>query len=165
METKIILTRANIPTDEMQEIVEKVYKGVKLQYNEVYYLDYIVDEDTGLISKDEKERHYTKNQMERNIKALKNAYNVAKGAASPDEIVHFREKYNISASTFSLILGFSKNTISNIENEGITSLSSGRFIKMCLDNITIVEQYLQLCDLIDNAKKEEISKRLRKDTN
>lgn len=78
METKKVLTRENISIDELQEIVEKVYKGVKLQYNEVYYLDYIVDEDTGLISKDVKEKHYTKNQMERNIKSLKIAYCIAK---------------------------------------------------------------------------------------
>lgn len=161
METKKVLTRENIPTDELQEIVEKVYKGVKLQYNEVYYLDYIVDENTGLINKGVKEKNYTKNQMERNIKALKNAYHIAKGAASPSEIAHFREKYNISASTFSLILGFSKNTISNIENEGITSLTSGRLIKMCLDNTNVIDQYVQLCDEIDNKKKQEISKRLR----
>jgi DNA-binding transcriptional regulator YiaG len=126
METKKVLTRENIPTDELQEIVEKVYKGVKLQYNEVYYLDYIVDEDTGLINKDVKEKNYTKNQMERNIKALKNAYHIAKGSASPSEIVHFREKYNISASTFSLILGFSKNTISNIDKFEFSGYAEGR---------------------------------------
>ena len=161
METKKVLTRKNDPTDELQGIVEKVYKGVKLQYNEVYYLDYIVDEDTGMIDKNVKEKHYTKNQMDRNLKALKNAYHVAKGSASPSEIICFRHKYDISASTLSVILGFSKNTISNIENDGITSLTSGRLIKMCLDNTDVIDQYVQLCDEIDSKKKEEISKRLR----
>ena len=160
METKKILTRENIPTNELYTVVEKVYKGIKLQYNEAFYLDYTVDEETGLVNKDLKERHYTKNQMERNIKALKNAYHIAKGAASPSEIINFRNKYNISASTFSVILGFSKNTISNIENEGITSLSSGRLIKMCLENTKVIYKYVQLCDAIDTIKKEEISKRL-----
>ena len=160
MEAKKILTRENTTTDELYAVVEKVYKGIKLEYNEAFYLDYCVDEDTGLINKDLKDRHYTKNQMERNSKALKNAYHIAKGAASPSEIIDFRNKYNISASTFSVILGFSKNTISNIENEGITSLSSGRLIKMCLDNTTVVYKYVQLCDSIDAIKKEEISKRL-----
>lgn len=164
METKKTLTRENIPTDELYAVVEKVYKGIKLQYNEAYYLDYIVDEETGLVNKDLKERHYTKNQMERNIKALKNAYHIAKGAASPSEIIDFRNKYNISASTFSVILGFSKNTISNIENEGITSLSSGRLIKMCLENTKVVYEYVQLCDAIDTIKKEEISKRLMEES-
>ena len=98
--------------------------------------------------------------MDRNIKALKNAYHIAKGAASPSEIINFRHRYNISASIFSIILGFSKNTISNIENEGVTSLSSGRLIKMCLDNKIVIYKYVQLCDSIDKVKKEEISKRL-----
>jgi hypothetical protein len=79
METKKVLTREHTTTDELQNIVEKVYKGVKLQYNEVYYLDYSVDENTGLINKDVKEKHYTKTQIEQNIKALKNAYHIAKG--------------------------------------------------------------------------------------
>lgn len=160
METKKILTRENTTTDELYSVVEKVYKGIKLEYNEAFYLDFSVDEDTGLINKDLKEKHYTKNQMDRNIKALKNAYHIAKGAASPSEIINFRNKYNISASIFSIILGFSKNTISNIENEGVTSLSSGRLIKMCLENKKEVYKYVQLCDAIDKVKKEEISKRL-----
>lgn len=160
METKKILTRDNSTTDELTVVVEKEYKGIKLKYNEFFYLDYSVDENTGLINKETKEKYYTKNQMQRNIKALKNAYHIAKGAASPNEIIDFRNKYKISASMFSVILGFSKNTISNIENEGITSLSSGRLIKMCLDNTKVVYKYVQLCDAIDNVKKEEISKRL-----
>ena len=117
METKKILIRDNSTTDELYALVEKEYKGIQLKFNEAFYLDYSVDENTGLINKETKEKYYTKNQMERNIKALKNAYHIAKGAASPSEIIDFRSKYNISASTFSLILGFSKNTISNIENE------------------------------------------------
>ena len=160
METKKILTRDNSTTDELTVVVEKEYKGIKLKYNEFFYLDYSVDENTGLINKETKEKYYTKNQMQRNTKALKNAYHIAKGAASPNEIIDFRNKYKISASMFSVILGFSKNTISNIENEGITSLSSGRLIKMCLENKKVVYKYVQLCDAIDNVKKEEISKRL-----
>jgi len=160
METKKVLTRNNEPSEELHEFVYKTYKGLKLGYEEVYYLDFEVDEDTGMIDKTRQVKHYTKNQMERNIKALKNAYHIAKGAASPSEIIDFRHRYHISASVFSLVLGFSKNTISNIENEGITSLPTGRLIKMCLDNKDIIYNYLQVCDAIDVHKKEEISKRL-----
>lgn len=160
METKKVLTRENIPTEELTTVVEKLYKGIRLKYTEVYYLDFSVNEETENVDKNLKEKYYTKTQMERNMKALKNAYFVAKGAASPKEIIDFRLKYHISASTFSIILGFSKNTISNIENEGITSLSTGRLIKMCIENKKIIYDYVQLCDLIDNEKKEEISKRL-----
>ena len=164
METKKVLTRENKPTNELHASVEKIFKGVKLEYTEVYYLDYEVNEDTGLINKDKKEKHYTKSQIDRNMKALKNAYLIAKGAAAPSEIIRFRDKYKIPASTFSIILGFSKNTISNIENEGITSLPSGRLIKMCLNNKDIMYQYIQLCDSIDTDKKEELSKRLMEES-
>ena len=114
METKKVLTRENIPTEELTTVVEKLYKGIRLKYTEVYYLDFSVNEETENVDKNLKEKYYTKTQMERNMKALKNAYLVAKGAASPKEIIDFRLKYRVSASTFSIILGFSKNTISNI---------------------------------------------------
>ena len=164
MEAKKVLTRENKPTNELYGSVEKLFKGIKLKYTEVYYLDYEVDENTGVINKNKKVKHYTKNQIDRNMKALKNAYLIAKGAASPSEIISFRNKYKIPASTFSIVLGFSKNTISNIEKEGITSLSSGRLIKMCLNNKNIIHQYIQLCDSIDNHKKEELSKRLTEES-
>jgi DNA-binding XRE family transcriptional regulator len=161
METKKILTRENEPTVELKETVKKVYKGLELSFEEVFYLDYKVDEETGMIDKNEKVKHYTKEQMNRNLKALKSAYMIAKGAAAPAEIINFRTKYHIAASTLSLILGFSKNTISNIENDGVTSLASGRLIKMCLNNKDIMQQYIMICDSIDNQKKNEISNRLR----
>ena len=160
MKVKRILTRENDLTAELRETVKKEFHGFELSFDEVYYLDYKVDEDTGLIDKDEIVKHYTKDQMNRNLKALKSAYMVAKGAASPAEIVNFRTKYHIAASTLSLILGFSKNTISNIENEGVTSLPSGRLIKMCLTNKEIMNKYIRFCDSIDNQKKQELSNRL-----
>ena len=160
METKKVLTRENKTVDELRNMVNKKFKGLNLEYEEVYYLDYEVNEDTGLINRNKKVTNYTKNQIERNMKALKNSYLIAKGSASPSEIITFRNRYKISASLFSIVLGFSKNTISNIENEGITSLSSGRLIKMCLENKNIVYEYVQLCDVIDSRKKQEISKRL-----
>lgn len=160
METKKVLTRDNIPTEELSGTVIKTHKGIRLEYTEVYYLDHAVDEDTGMINKNIKEKHYTKNQMERNLKALKNAYHIAKGSASPAEIIYFRKKYEIPASVFSVILGFSKNTISNIETEGITSLSTGRLIKICIEDKNVITRYVQLCDALDKRKRDELSKRI-----
>ena len=160
MEARKVLTRGNIPTNELQSLVEKIFNGNKLSYLEVYYLDYEVDENTGMINKKKRGRYYTKEQMNRNLKALKSAYLIAKGAASPNEIIEYRNKYHIAASTLSIVLGFSKNTISNIENEGVTSLPSGRLIKMCLNNKEIMFLYIKLCDVIDNSKKDELSEKL-----
>lgn len=74
-----ILTRKNLPTDELSSIVEIVYKCVKLLYTESYYIDCLVSEETGNNDKSQYSKHYTKDQMERNLLALKNAYYVAKG--------------------------------------------------------------------------------------
>ena len=46
----------------------------------------------------------------------------------------------------------------------MTSLSTGRLIKVCLDNKEIVCKYIQLCDAIEQSKKEELSKRLMEET-
>ena len=135
-------------------------KGVKVSYTEVYSLDFEVNEDTGMIDINNQVAYYIKNQVDRNMKALKTAYMIAKGAISPIEIINFRTKYKIATSSLSIILGFSKNTISNIENEGITSLPSGRFIKVCLTNITLLSQYVKSCSALDIPKKEEILERL-----
>lgn len=160
MEAKKILTRENELTVELRETVMKLYKGIELSYEEVYYYDYEVDEDTGMVNRNKKVKYYTKDQVNRNTKSLISAYMIAKGAAAPAEIINFRTKYQIAASTLSLILGFSKNTISNIENEGVSSLSSGRLIKMCLNNNDIMRQYIKVCDAIDNQKREELLNRL-----
>ncbi len=155
METKKVLNRNNQHTDELSSLVTKTYKGIEVAFKEVYYLDNEVDEEAGAIS-DVKVKHYTKNQMERNIKALKNAYYVAKGAADPKEIYTYRKKLKIPASTLSFILGFSKNTISNIENEGVTSLPSGRLIKTCIENSKLMIEYIKMCDVLDDKKKVQL---------
>lgn len=75
METKKVLTRENIPIDEISGLTYKTFRGIKLEYLEVYYMDYDVDEETGKIDKSVKVKHYTKNQIERNIKALNESTN------------------------------------------------------------------------------------------
>lgn len=151
-----VLTRKGQYTDELYEAVEKEYKGLILKYVEIYYLDYAVDEDTGMIDKMKKEKFYTKDHVKRNLRELKSAFNVAKGAASPEEIKSFRLKYRIAASILSVILGFSKNTISNIESEGVTSLPTGRLIKLGISNKKTLTEYIKVCDQIDKRKKEEL---------
>ena len=157
METKKLLNRDNKPTSELQRTVTKKYKGVTLSYTEVYYLDYEVDDENGMINKGHKVEFYTKGQVERNLISLKNSYMINMGSASPKEIIEFRTKYHIPASTLSKILGFSKNTISNIENHGMTSLSTGRLIKMCIRDKKTLKKFVQICDDIDINKKTELS--------
>jgi len=157
---KKVLTRENMPTDELERTVKKVIKGVELIYGEFYYLDYEVNEETGMVNKNKLVEYYTKDQTTRNIKALKSAYLIAKGAVTPIVIINFREKYKIAASALSLILGFSKNTISNIEKEGVTSLPSGRFIKVCINNTALLSEYIKTCSSLEVQKKNELLEKL-----
>lgn len=160
MKENSILTREHTPTKELQQTVETTFKGLSLLYTEVYYLDHEVDENTGIIDSEKKVPHYTKDQVDRNRKSLKSAYMVAKGAAAPEEIISFRKKYHIAASTLSLILGFSKNTISNIEKEGVHSLPTGRLIKLCLTNTDILLQYIHTYSSLEEHKKNALVKSL-----
>ncbi len=157
---KKVLRRDNTPTNELQGVVEKLIKGVQLSYTEVYYLDYEVDEHTGMVNTNKLVKHYTKDQTTRNLKALKSAYLIAKGSVAPIEIISFRKKYQIAASVLSIILGFSKNTISNIENEGVTSLPTGRFIKVCLENTSLLSHYIETCTSLEVEKKNELLEKL-----
>ena len=157
METKKILKRGDKLTDELQRTVSKKYKDIDLSYIEVYYLDYEVDEESGMININNKVPYYTKEQVERNLISLKNSYMIKMGSVSPKEIIEFRKKHHTPASTLSKILGFSKNTISNIENYGMTSLSTGRLIKMCFGDKKTLRKYIQICDDIDVSKKKELT--------
>lgn len=69
MKTKIY-TRDNKPTEELCEVITKKHDNKTLTYEEVYYLDYEVNEDTGYIMKN-KVKFYTKEQFVRNMKSLK----------------------------------------------------------------------------------------------
>jgi len=158
--TKKILNKEYEPGEELRREVSKTYDDIPITYDEVYHLDHEVDENTGMIIKENLVPYYTKDQSNRNLKSLKSAFLIAKGAASPSEIISFRKKYQIAASVLSIILGFSKNTISNIENEGVTSLPSGRLIKLCISDIDILSYYVKICSALDGSKKEELLKKL-----
>jgi len=78
MVSKEIFTRDNNPTDELQRTAERNINGVKFTFKEVYYLDYDVDENTGIINRESKGVFYTGSQVDRNMKALKRAYHISK---------------------------------------------------------------------------------------
>lgn len=62
---------------ELSAAALKTYKGKVIHYIEVFYLDYAVNEETGMIT-DYLEKYYTKSQIDRNINALKEAIKKAK---------------------------------------------------------------------------------------
>lgn len=76
---KTVLTRDNSPVEEQIETAHKLFKGIEIKYEEVYYLDHEVDENNGKINRGKKVKHYTKEQIQRNLKALKSSYLLAIG--------------------------------------------------------------------------------------
>jgi len=60
MVNKKVLTRNNKPTDELQRSVDMQIKGVKISYIEVHYLDFEVNEDTGMIDINNQVAYYIK---------------------------------------------------------------------------------------------------------
>jgi len=87
MKAEKILTRENKPTDELQRTVEEIHNGFKLVYTEVYYLDYEVNEDTGMINRQNLVEFYTRSQVSRNLKTLNSSYLFAKAGRglTPEE--------------------------------------------------------------------------------
>lgn len=145
---------------EKVEFTTKNFKGQPITYKEKYYLDYAVDEETGNLL-ETFEKNYTESQMKYNMNSMKSAFNILKGGVSVDEIVDFREKYKISAYNLSLILGFSKNTITNIENDGgAPALPTSRFIKQCLNDLELLINYLKDCNEIEDRSKNKMLDRL-----
>lgn len=58
--------------EQLEETVTKIFKGIEIEYVEVFHLNYAVDENTGKIDYSKKEKFYTKDQIDKNkIEALK----------------------------------------------------------------------------------------------
>jgi len=71
---KKIRTREGHLTNELHEHVNSEFKGVLVEYTQLYYLDYAVDDKTYIVDRSRKEKFYTEGQVSKNLKAFKNAY-------------------------------------------------------------------------------------------
>ncbi|MCH5226029.1 MAG: type II toxin-antitoxin system MqsA family antitoxin [Muribaculaceae bacterium] len=70
----------------------------------------------------------TEAQDEEAVNQIYNAYRKKHGIPSPSEIKSLREKYGLSASKMSLILGFGINQYHNYETGEVPSLSNAKLI-------------------------------------
>lgn len=98
--------------------------GVKLNFRkeefEITY-HYYLCEDSG--------EQYTTDELDRiNLAQVHNTYREKYGVPFPDEIKGIREKYDISASKMSEILGFGANSYRLYEAGEIPSVANGRLI-------------------------------------
>ena len=65
--------------EEQRRTVEKIHKGIRVSYTELFYWDYEVNEETGTRDKNKLARFYTKKQVTSNHKELKEALKKQEG--------------------------------------------------------------------------------------
>lgn len=109
-------------TGKQMQLVKE--PGIKLNFRkeefEITY-HYYLCEDSG--------EQYTTDELDRiNLTQVHNTYREKYGVPFPDEIKEIREKYDISASKMSEILGFGANSYRLYEAGEIPSVANGRLI-------------------------------------
>lgn len=89
-----------------------------------------------------------------NMNQVYNQYRDLFNIPFPDEIIRIRQKYNLSASKMSLILGFGTNSYRQYEAGEMPSVSNARLIQMIDDPNKFIE-LVGLCDLLNSETKEK----------
>jgi len=107
---------------------------------------------------DSRENFTTTELDELNIDQVYNQYRAKYNIPFPDEIIRIREKYGLSASKMSAILGFGANSYRHYEAGEMPSISNARLIQMVDDPKKFID-IAELCDLLDaNTKMKYIQK-------
>ena len=69
-----------------------------------------------------------------NLKSLYQKYRDMSGIISPEDIIEFRKKYDISQSELVAILGWGKMTINRYERGGLPNQSHSDILKLIIKN-------------------------------
>lgn len=103
---------------------------------------------------DSEEQFTTTSLDELNINQVYNQYRDKFNIPFPDEIKKIREKYGLSASRMSMVLGFGVNSYRQYESGEMPSVSNARLIQMVSDPKKFIDM-VELCDLLDKETKEK----------
>lgn len=80
------------------------------------------------------ERIYVSELENKNLKSLYQKYRDMSGIISPEDIIEFRKKYDISQSELVAILGWGKMTINRYERGGLPNQSHSDILKLIIKN-------------------------------
>ena len=111
------------------------------------------------VCEDSKEQFTTTELDELNLLQVHNQYRDKFNLPFPNEIKKIREKYSLSATKMSEILGFGTNSFRNYENGEVPSSSNGRLIQMVNDPIKF-KSLVELCDTLSHDEKANLLTRL-----
>lgn len=92
-----------------------------------------------------------------NMNQVYNQYRDMLNIPFPDEIASIREKYQLSASRMSTILGFGANSYRKYESGEMPSVSNARLIQMIDDPKKFID-IVELCDVLLDETKAKLIK-------
>lgn len=107
---------------------------------------------------DSGEQFTTHSLDEVNTNQIYNQYRDRFNIPFPDEIIRIREKYQLSASKMSTILGFGANSYRKYESGEMPSVSNARLIQMIDDPKKFID-LVELCDVLDDDTKKRYIRR------
>lgn len=102
-----------------------------------------------------------------NVKQVYNQYRTKYGIPFPDEIKNMRERYGLSASKMSIILGLGANQYRLYENGEMPSEAIGKTLKSIInpqifltyvrnaENQFSYQDFIKICEKVENAIKKE----------
>jgi DNA-binding transcriptional regulator YiaG/uncharacterized phage-associated protein len=103
---------------------------------------------------------YTTTELdELNYRQLTNKFRAKHNLPFPEEILGIRQKYDLSATKMSDILGFGVNTYRQYEAGEVPSQANGKLIKMAEDPSKF-RDLVTLCDAIEDDFKEKLVAKL-----
>lgn len=112
---------------EVHDVEKKTFRGEKYTVDVCYYQC----EDTG-------EQFTTTNQDSLWTNELYSQYREKHGIPSPQEIMSLREKYGLSRTQLSRMLGFGINQLKNYEDGQVPSESNGKMLKIVSNPLTMM---------------------------
>jgi len=106
---------------------------------------------------DQSKEHYTTDELDAiNTVQVHNQYRERYGIPFPDEIINIREKYQVSATKMSEILGLGANTYRLYETGEMPSVANGRLILSVKEPIEFLRQVGASAHLLTERETERI---------
>lgn len=137
-------TVSNVKKIRRNESIE--HKGEMVSYEAVHY------ECTAC-----HEIFDTKEQMEANLLAIREAYDLQYNSITAERIISIRKKYNASQKAFGLILGMGELTINSYEqNKSIPNSSNRLLLQLAENPLVFFEMYEKNKNKIGAIQREHI---------
>lgn len=110
----------------MKRLTQGLVKGQVVDYEEVYYLCPLSDEDES--------EFVSAGLVDENLLRARNAYRMQKGLLTSNEIAEIRELYGVTQSDFSAMLGWGDVTVTRYESKTIQDETYDSIMRMARDN-------------------------------